>query len=101
MDRLHSKSSNVLPTISTVDHFDQTKHIQMIEEELKREKAARVRAENAVYNLTTSNDARLHMMYTNTNDIVDKMYKLEQNKNNATTVAHDLRKQLKAQVEAT
>ena len=101
MDRLHSKRSNVLPTISTVDHFDQTKHIQMIEEELKREKAARVRAENAVYNLTTSNDARLHMMYTDTNDIVDKMYKLEQNRNNATTVAHDLRKQLKAQVEAT
>ena len=58
-----------------------------------------MRAENAVHNLTTSNDARLHIMYTDTNDIVDKMYKLEQNRNNATTIAHSLRKQLKAQVE--
>ena len=99
VDRLHSHNNNTLPNISNADHFDQTKRIQMLEDELKKEKAARMRAENAVYNLTTSSDARLHIMYTDTNDIVDKMYKLEQNRSNATTIAHNLRKQLKAQVE--
>ena len=99
VDRLHSHNNNTLPNISNAEHFDQTKRVQMLEDELKKEKAARMRAENAVYNLTTSSDARLHIMYTDTNDIVDKMYKLEQNRSNATTIAHNLRKQLKAQVE--
>ena len=65
IDRLHSKTNNTLPTISNADHFDQTKRIQRMEDELKR-KGCEMRAENAVHNLTTSNDARLHIMYTDT-----------------------------------
>ena len=90
---LHKK----LPKL--VDQFEKVKAIEKLEHELKLEKAARMRAENAVFNVTTSNDKRLHMMYTGENDIVDKMYKLEQDRQKAVNIAHALRKDLEIQIE--
>jgi hypothetical protein len=106
-DEVHDLGNNIkatnkiLPKISSslVDEFDRTRAIESIEEKLRLEKAHRMRAENAVFQLTTSNDKRLHIMYTGKNDVVDKMYKLEQERQKAVDIAHDLRKDLKLQIE--